>query len=187
MVSSSTFYLILLALIGGERLFELALSRRNARIAFAHGGREFGHRHFRVMALLHLLFLVSCAAEVVYLDRPFQLPLGVSMLVIELLAQGLRYWAVATLGERWNVRIIVVPGAMPVTAGPYRFVRHPNYVAVVIEIAALPLIHGAYLTAILFSLLNVAMLVVRIRAEERAMGEVYAATFKDRPRFLPVK
>ena len=185
MVISVRLYLALLALVGAERLFELWLSTRHARRALARGAVEKGQAHFRVMSAVHTLFLFSCAAEVIALHRPFPGALGWAALAGILGAQGLRYWAVATLGERWNVRILVVPGAQPVTSGPYRFVRHPNYVAVVAEMILLPLVHGAWLTAALFSLLNAALLRVRIRAEENALGEAYAHAFAHRPRFLP--
>ena len=102
-----------------------------------------------------------------------------------LAAQALRYWAIATLGWRWNTRIVVVPGAAPVTAGPYRWVRHPNYVAVIAEMLALPLVHGAWLTAAVFSLGNALLLRVRIRAEEQALGTSWQQAFAGRPRFVP--
>jgi methyltransferase len=101
------------------------------------------------------------------------------------LAQGLRYWAIFTLGERWNVRILVLPNAAPVTRGPYRWVRHPNYVAVVMEILLVPLVHGAWLTAAAFTVANAVVLRIRIRAEEAALGPGYAAAFAGRPRFIP--
>ncbi len=100
-------------------------------------------------------------------------------------AQALRYWAIATLGWRWNTRIVVVPGTAPVTAGPYRWVRHPNYVAVIAEMIALPLVHGAWLTALVFSVGNALLLRVRIRAEEQALGEPWQHAFAGRPRFVP--
>jgi methyltransferase len=102
-----------------------------------------------------------------------------------LFAQGLRYWAVATLGDRWNVRVIVWPDSAPVTHGPYRWIRHPNYVAVIAEMALVPLIHGAYWTALAFSAGNAALLWVRIRVEEQALGESYSHAFGQRPRFIP--
>jgi methyltransferase len=180
-----TLYLALLLLVGAERLVELRLSSRNAARAFARGAVEAGQRHYRVMKVLHTLFLVSCAAEVLLLHRPFPGELGWAALAVALLAQGLRYWAIATLGERWNTRVIVLPDAEPVTGGPYRWVRHPNYVAVILELAALPLVHGAYLTAIVFSVANALLLRVRIRVEEQALGARYARAFGAQPRFLP--
>jgi methyltransferase len=185
MVTTARAYLVFLALLGVERLFELAISRRNMKRALARGGVEVGQGHFRVMSLFHTAFLAACAAEVILFNRPFPGALGVACALGAIAAQVLRYWAIATLGERWNVRIVFVPGEEPVTSGPYRFLRHPNYLAVVMEMAFIPLIHGAYLTALLFSAGNAALLWVRIRAEERALGERYAAAFAGRPRFLP--
>ncbi|AKJ07693.1 methyltransferase [Archangium gephyra] len=185
MVSTLGGYLGFLGLLGAERLVELVLSKRNAARAFARGGVETGQAHYRVMVVLHSLFLVACVAEVVGLSRPFPGALGFGALGVALVAQALRYWAIASLGDRWNTRIIVVPGLEPVTRGPYRFLRHPNYVAVVLELAAVPLIHGAWVTALVFSLGNALLLRVRIRAEEEAMGALYAEAFADRPRFIP--
>jgi methyltransferase len=179
--------LALLAALGLERLYELRLSTRNAERALAQGGVEFGRAHFRVMALLHGTFLAACAAEVVLLQRPFHAWLGASMLGLAIAAQALRYWAIRTLGPRWNVRVIVVPGAPVVTGGPYRFLRHPNYVAVAVEGFAIPLIHGAWATALVFSIANGLLLAVRIRCEERALAAhcYYEARFGDAPRFVP--
>ena len=178
-------YLAFLLLLSAERVFELWLSRRNARAALARGGVEVGQGHYRVMAALHTAFLLSCALEVVLLRRPFPGALGWAALAVAVGAQALRYWAIATLGPRWNTRVIVIPEAPPVVAGPYRWVRHPNYVSVIAEIALVPLIHGAWLTALAFSIANAALLTVRIRAEERALGGAYAVAFAGRPRFIP--
>jgi methyltransferase len=140
------WYLLLLAALAAERIFELYLTWRNARRAFERGAIEVGQRHYRVMAALHTAFIASCAIEAILAARP--LPSAVIWVALgaEALAQALRYWAVATLGERWNTRVIVTPETPPVTGGPYRFLRHPNYLAVVIEIAAVPLIGGAIVT-----------------------------------------
>ena len=185
MVSTLGGYLGFLGLLGAERLVELVLSKRNAARAFARGGVETGQAHYRVMVVLHSLFLGACVAEVVGLSRPFPGALGYGALGVALVAQALRYWAIASLGDRWNTRIIVVPGLEPVTRGPYRFLRHPNYVAVVLELAAVPLIHGAWVTALVFSLANALLLRVRIHAEEEALGALYAEAFSDKPRFIP--
>jgi methyltransferase len=180
-------YLALLAAVGLERLFELWLSRRNARRAIARGGIVCDAGHYRFMQALHLAFLVSCGAEVVLLKRSFHPALAVAMLAAAALAQGLRYWSIASLGERWNVRVIVVPDEPVVTRGPYRLMRHPNYVAVAIEGAALPLIHTAWLTALCFTLANAVLLAVRIGCEERALARYtdYRAALGDRARFVP--
>jgi methyltransferase len=163
-------YLSFLALVALERAFELALSRKNAAWAFSRGGIEHCREHFLAMKLLHAGFFAACALEVLLLRRPFLPWLGPPMLALALAAQALRYWAIASLGKRWNVRVITIPGMPLSTAGPYRFARHPNYVAVVLEGIAIPLVHTAFLTAIGFSLLNAWMLRTRIRCEELALG-----------------
>ncbi|MGQ0503753.1 MAG: isoprenylcysteine carboxyl methyltransferase family protein [Myxococcaceae bacterium] len=185
MVSSNAAYLTLLLLVAAERLVELRLSKRNARQAFAHGAVETGRKHYVVMTGMHTLFLVSCAAETYAFHRPFPGVLGFAALAGVMLAMALRYWAIFALGERWNTRVIVWPGRAPVTRGPYRFLRHPNYLAVVVEIFCLPLAHGAYLTALVFSALNAALLAVRIHHEETALGPSYAKTFAQTRRLIP--
>jgi methyltransferase len=163
-------YLSFLGLVALERMLELALSRRNAAWAFERGGIEAGREHFLAMKLLHAGFFAACALEVLLLDRPFLPALGIPMLALALGAQALRYWAIFSLGKRWNIRVITIPGMPLSTSGPYRFLRHPNYLAVTIEGFAIPLVHTAFLTAIGFTLLNAWMLQTRIRCEERALG-----------------
>jgi methyltransferase len=163
-------YAVLILATGVERLVELVLSQRNARWAFARGGVEFGRGHFPWMVALHTGLLVACLAEVIVADRPFIAWLGWPALVVTLAAQGLRYWCIGTLGHQWNTRVIVVPGAGLVTRGPYRFLRHPNYVVVIMEGIALPLVHTAWLTAAAFTVLNAILLFrFRIPVEERAL------------------
>ena len=157
------WYLVLILLTGAERIVELVISKRNARLAFEKGGMEFGQRHFPFMVTLHTGFLLACIAEVVLLDRPFIPWLGWPMLVVALACQAGRYWVIASLGEQWNTRVIVVPGAGRVAArGLYRWLRHPNYWIVAIEGLALPLVHSAWITAIAFTVLN-AVLLLRFR------------------------
>jgi methyltransferase len=163
---------LLVAAVGVERLAELVVATRNARWAFAHGGVESGRRHYPVMAAMHAAFLVACIAEVAVADRPFLPWLGWPMLALVVASQALRWWCVATLGHQWNTRVIVVPGLPLVSAGPYRWLRHPNYVAVVVEVVALPLVHTAWVTALVFTLANAAVLAVRIPVEERALATV---------------
>ena len=178
-------FTVLVALVALERLAELVVSRRNAAWSLERGGVEHGRGHYPVMVMLHSGFLVAMLIEA-WVRRPDVSPaLAWSMLVLVVAAQALRWWCIATLGHRWNTRVIVIPGLAPVTAGPYRWLRHPNYVAVVLELLLLPLVHGAYLTAIVFTLANAALLAVRIRAEERALGAAYANAFAHRPRFVP--
>jgi methyltransferase len=187
MVSSQLAYFAFLSLVAAERLFELRLSKRNAALALARGGIEAGQAHFGWMRALHAGFLAACALEVALLPRAFDPRVGWPMLALALAAQGLRYWAIATLGPRWNVRVIVAPGEPVITTGPYRWLRHPNYLAVVIEGVAIPLIHGAWLSALAFSALNAWLLRVRIRVEERALAEhcELVARLGDRPRLWP--
>ncbi len=177
MVSSLWLYTGLIALVGLERLVELRLSLRNAQWAFARGGQEHGKPHYRFMTVFHTAFLVSCVLEPWLLGRPFVAPWGFVALGLAVLAQLLRYWAITTLGTRWNTRVIVLPEWEPVTTGPYRFFRHPNYVAVVLELLVLPLVHGAWVTALVFTVGNAALLSVRIRVEEEALGTKYAKAF----------
>jgi methyltransferase len=163
-------YLVLLGATAAERIVELVLSARHARAAFARGGVEYGRAHFPALVALHVGLLLACAAEVVLGGRPFLPWLGWPMLVLVLLSQGLRYWCIVTLGQQWNTRVIVVPGAGRVSGGPYRFLPHPNYVAVVVEGVALPLVYTAWITALVFTVVNAVLLVgVRIPVEERAL------------------
>lgn len=181
-----TAYLLLLGLIAAERVVELMFSRRNLTWALERGGIEAGQGHFRVMTSMHAVFLPACALEVWLLDRPFIPWLGIPMLALVIGAQVLRYWAIASLGRRWNVRVVVLPDVPVVTAGPYRFIRHPNYLAVVVELFALPLVHTAWLTALVFTLLNLPLLAVRIRAEEEALARYSGyAPMAGVPRFVP--
>jgi methyltransferase len=186
-VDSRVLYAGLVALVALQRLAELRLARRNLERALAHGGQEAESGHYRWMVLLHALWLLACPLEVWLLDRPFRPGLAAAMLVLFGAAMALRYWVIATLGERWTTRIVVVPGAAPVTGGPYRHLRHPNYLAVILELLALPLIHGAWLTALLAGISNALVLRVRIAAEEKALAGAsdYGAVFADRPRLLP--
>ena len=182
---SAAMYLGLLGLLGLERVFELWLSRRNAQRAFAKGGRELGQNHFPLMAGMHTAFLVACGVEALFGNHAFRWELAAPMLTLTVLAQGLRYWAITTLGDRWNTRIIFVPGASPVVGGPYRFMQHPNYCAVVVEMFCIPLIHSGYWTAASFTVLNALVLWVRIRAEEEALGPAYRKAFAGHRRLLP--
>ena len=163
------YYLFILA-IGAERLIEMAVSRRNANWSFANGGKEFGRGHFPAMIAMHTLLLVACIAEVALLHRPFIPWLGWPMVGVVVLSTAMRWWCVAVLGKHWNPRLIVIPGAPLVRRGPYRFLHHPNYTAVTAEVAALPLVHSAWLTAIVFTIANAMVLNVRIRTENVALG-----------------
>lgn len=170
LLDSRVLYTLLIAAFALERLWEVRLSLRNARRALEAGGREHGRGHYPVMVALHTLFLIACPLEVWLLGRAFEPWIGWPMLAVSLATQGLRYWVITTLGWRWNTRVIVVPGLPLVAGGPFRWIRHPNYVAVCLELLALPLVHGAWLTALAFSAANAALLWVRIGVENRALG-----------------
>ncbi|HEX5807853.1 MAG TPA: isoprenylcysteine carboxylmethyltransferase family protein [Anaerolineales bacterium] len=180
-------FLILVILLGGQRLAELRLSARHDRRILALGGREHAPGQFRVMRWMHIAWFFAMLAEVFSLQRPFQPALALVASLGFLAGQALRYAAIHTLGERWTVRVMTLPGAKPVSQGIYRFIRHPNYLGVMLEIAAVPLLHSAYLTAIFFSIANALVLAWRIRTEETALKEQnnYEQAFAGRPRFLP--
>jgi methyltransferase len=163
------YYLLILA-VGIERLVELVVSKRNAEWSFAQGGKEFGRAHYPVMVAIHTALLLGCLIEPWALHRPFIGWLGWPMLAVVALSQGLRWWCITTLGRRWNTRVIVLPHAPLVRHGPYRWLHHPNYVAVVAEGLALPLVHTAWLTAASFTLANAILLNVRLRVENSALG-----------------
>ncbi len=177
-------YLALLGLVAGERGAELAVSSRNARRLLARGGRETGQGLYRVMVVFHALFLPVLGVGALASREP---PSAWALLAVAgaLAAQGLRWWAVSTLGDRWSTRVIVVPGEAPVTGGPYRWLRHPNYLAVVLEMACLPLAWGMWRLAIVFSAGNAAILWARIREEERALGSSWERAFAGKGRFVP--
>ncbi len=172
MSPSQLGYLLLVAVVVIVRFVELGVARRHRAWAMARGGIESGAGHYPVMVALHTLLLTGCVVEVVVADRPFVAVLGWPMLAVLVAAHVLRWWCIRVLGPQWNTRVIVVPGAGVVTGGPYRWLRHPNYVAVVAEGIALPLIHTAWVTAIGFTVANlVLLLAVRIPVEEAALAE----------------
>lgn len=166
------WYVALVALVGMERLAELVITKRNAAWSFANGGYERGQRHYPLMVAVHTGLLVGCVAEVWLADRPFVPALGWPMLVLVLAAQALRWWCITTLGRQWNTRVIIVPGLARVVDGPYRVLRHPNYVAVVLEGLALPLVHSAWITAGVFTVANAALLALRLRVENAVLADL---------------
>ncbi|MFI7704043.1 isoprenylcysteine carboxyl methyltransferase family protein [Nonomuraea sp. NPDC049480] len=166
-----TWYLVLVLLVGLERVAELVVARRNAAWSMARGGVVTGQGHYPWMVALHTGLLVCAPLEAALAERPFLPALGWPMLALVVAAQGLRWWCITSLGPRWNTQVIVVPGLSLVTRGPYRlrWLRHPNYVAVAVEGLALPLVHTAWVTALAFTVLNAALMVVRIRCENAAL------------------
>ena len=169
-MTSTGWFVVLILAVGVERVVELVISQRHVGWALARGGVELGRSHYPFMVLLHVSLLVGSVVEVVVLQRAFYAWLGWPMLLGVALGQGLRWWCITTLGPQWNTRVVVVPEAGRVTAGPYRHLRHPNYVAVVVEGVCLPLVHTAWITASVFTICNAFLLRVRIRTEDQALA-----------------
>ncbi len=167
----STPLVLAVGLVALQRLLELVVSRRNERLLRARGAVERGQRHYPLIVAMHALWLLSTFVEGSLRGPglPFYWPVPLTLF---LLVQPLRYWAIFSLGESWNTRILVVPGAKLVRRGPYRYLNHPNYVVVVVEILTFPLIFGAWITALIFSILNTILLSARIREENRALREL---------------
>ena len=159
-----SFASVILALVTLQRLGELWLSKRNTRRLLASGAHEYGANHYPLIVAVHALWLI--ALWWLALSRP----VGGFWLGVFVLIEIARLWVLATLGRRWTTRIVVLPNAPLGRRGPYRLVNHPNYAVVVAEIAALPLVFGLWQIALIFTLLNAAVLTVRIREENRALG-----------------
>src|SRR5437867_1158526 len=160
---------LFLAVLLAQRIGELALSARHGRRLRTLGAREHGAAHFPFLVLIHVMYPIALVCEVLFLGaRPG--PLWPLWVALSIGAEALRFASIHALGERWHVRILVVPGLPPVRHGPYRWLRHPNYLAVVVELICQPLIFGAWRTALAISALNLWALGIRVRAEDRALG-----------------
>ena len=157
-------HIAILAFVTAQRLIELPIARANTRRLLAAGGREVAPGHYPLVVALHAAWLAT-----LWWLAPAR-PLNLIFFVLFVLLQLLRIWTLQSLGARWTTRIIVVPGEKLVARGPYRFVDHPNYLVVTGEIAVLPMVFGLWRVALIFSLLNAALLWVRISAENRALG-----------------
>lgn len=187
MLTKYIFIAIVLAVVA-QRLLEVRYSDRNQAKILQEGGREHGDNLLGAVKVLQVSWWVATIAEVWYLDRPFLPVLAAVALTATVAGQVLRYLSMRALKWRWTLPIMTVPRMPVVTSGVYRYLRHPNWLGVILEIAFLPLIHSAYLTAIAFSLANAWLMSKRIQTEERALTENsnYAAAFTGKPRFLPV-
>ena len=183
----TTAYLALLALVGLGRLVELRISRRNQRRLEKQGVRKIAEPHFRWMVFTHAAVLACAAAEVILLHRPLIPSLAIAMAALFVFANALRWWVIRTLAGHWNVEVMASSRVGVVAAGPYRWVRHPNYVAVVIELFALPMIHTAWITALAGTLANLEILRRRLRVEEGVLmaDPAYRSAMGAKPRFLP--
>lgn len=166
---SRSLFLTLLLALGLQRLWELRKSRRHVEALLRRGGREHAAEHYPLIKLLHISWFVAMVTEVLVKRRRFRPRLALAAGSLLLLGQSLRYAAIRTLGPRWTTRVVTLPDAPPVSEGIYRYLSHPNYAGVVLEIGAVPLLHSAWWTALLFSLANLLLLRMRIRVEEEAL------------------
>ncbi len=182
-----TLYLGLVLAVSAQRIWELRRSKRNTAALMERGAIEVGAEHYPVMAALHTIWLICCAMEALMVSGAPDTWIVTTGLVLLALGQTLRLSAMASLGPRWTTRIIVLPESDVVDSGIFRYMRHPNYLGVILEIVALPMIFGCWVTAVGFTVANALLLWVRIRTEERALSQEanYYERFSDRNRFLP--
>ena len=180
-------FLALLLAVALLRIFELRVSHRHQQHMIAHGATKVQEPRFRWIVLLHTGVLVGAALEVVLLHRPFFPALAAVMLLLFLGGNAVRLWVVRTMGQHWNVQVMNSTNLGVVTSGPFRFVRHPNYAAVFVEIFSLPLIHTAWITALLGCVGFVVTISQRIAVEESVLlaNPQYRASMAGKPRFLP--
>lgn len=186
-MNTKVIFTVIFAVVCLQRLIELYISQRNKAYLLAKGGRLHSSMYIWVVKVLQVCWLVSMLGEVWWYERPFIPTLFSIALIATLLGQYLRYLSMKALGKRWTLSIITIPEAPVVNSGIYRYLRHPNWLGVIMEIAAVPLIHGAYLTAIFFSVANAFLLPKRIQAEEQALSQDnnYDDVFDGIPRFIP--
>ena len=180
-------YISLLVLVGIERIVELRVSRRNQRRMAEQGVRKIVEPHFPWLVAFHTLVIVSAGLEVLLWHRPLIPALAVPMAAVFVLSNLLRWWVIRLLADLWNVQIMESSRIRIVTAGPYRWIRHPNYVGVVMEVVSLPLIHTAWITAIVGTTLYLEILRRRVRMEDAVLlaDPAYRLAMGDKPRFLP--
>lgn len=184
---SALLYLALLLIVGALRIAELRISKRHQREMTAQGATKAKDPIFPLMATFHTLLLLAAAAEVVFLHRPLIPALAIPMTTLFIAANVVRWWVISTLGQHWNVEVMDSTKLGVITSGPFRYVRHPNYAAVFVEMIALPLIYSAWITALAGAIVHVIVLSFRLSAEERVLfaNPDYAAAMSSKPRFLP--
>lgn len=165
------YFFICIGIVVVQRIVELAVAKNHSKKMFGMGAVEYDGRGYRFIVLLHTVFFSSMIFEYFYLSRNLNTYWYI-LASIFLIAQVLRYWAIKTLGIRWNTRIIVLRGSPLIKSGPYKYLNHPNYIAVVTELASLPLIFSCYITAVIFSILNFFVLKRRVGIEENALKQI---------------
>ncbi len=180
-------YLALLAVVGLGRVVELRISRTNQKDMIARGAARVSEPHFQWMVVVHTAVLIGAAAEVIFLRRPLIPALAIPMTILFLLSNALRWWVIRTLRSHWNVQIVNSAPLGVVSDGPYRWVRHPNYAAVFVELIALPLIYTAWISALVAAIGNGLVLHSRLAVEDRMLlsDASYRAAMGNKPRFLP--
>jgi methyltransferase len=180
-------YLGLLLIVALLRIYELQISKRHQREMVAHGASKAVDPVFRAMVLLHTGVLIGAAVEVVFLHRRFYPAFAAVCFLVFLAANVVRWWVIRTLGEHWNVEVMNSTGMGVITDGPFRYVRHPNYAAVFVEMLALPLMHCAWITAGVGTIAHTLVLSRRIHTEERVLfsDARYREAMYGKPRFLP--
>lgn len=180
-------FLILLGAVGLERLLELRVSRRHQRELASCGARKHPEPQYRWMVALHAGVLAGAAVEVIFLHRPFIPWLALCAVVLFAFATLLRWWVIRTLGVHWNTEVVDSATLGVVSGGPFRWIRHPNYLGVFVELISLPLIHTAWITAVFAAVGNGFVLRNRLRIEERVLKNVpaYREVMAGKPRFLP--
>lgn len=181
------FYIVI-TFITIQRLLELAVAKRNEKWMREQGAVEVGQSHYKYIVFVHLLFFISLITEVLWMEKTLS-SFWVLLAVIFMLAQLGRIWVITSLGKFWNTKILVLPKADVVLKGPYKFLKHPNYVIVALEFLVIPLLFEAYMTMVVFSVLNILVLTVRIPAEEKALSAFtnYHEVTECYSRFLPLK
>lgn len=184
---SVILFLALLLAVAALRIFELRISKRHQQRMTSRGAAKVKDPYFRWMAMFHTLVLIGAAVEVVFLHRPLIPALAIPMFALFVAANLVRWWVIRTLGEHWNVQVVDSTKLGFVASGPFRYVRHPNYAAVFIEMIALPLIHTAWITALVGAIAHVIVLSLRLSVEDPVLlsNPEYAAVMGSKPRFLP--
>jgi methyltransferase len=180
------FYL-LFSVIAIQRIVELFIAKSNEKWMKAKGAKEFGKTHYKLMVIIHMLFFASLLTEEIIDKNPMNQYWSV-LFIVFLLTQAGRVWVITSLGRYWNTKIIVLPQADVVAKGPYKFIKHPNYFIVTVELIVIPLMFNAYWTMFIFALLNQFILSIRIPIEEKALAEMtdYQEVHQGKKRFIPV-
>ena len=164
-----SFFWFFITFVILQRLSELLIAKKNERKLLPAGAVEYDNGGYKFIVIMHISFFISLVCEKVFLNTELN-PFWIFLLIIFLSAQTLRYWVISSLGEHWNTRIIVLPGAKLIKKGPYKFLKHPNYIAVIVELAVIPLLFSCYITSAVFAIINLIVLSRRVKLEERVLG-----------------